>query len=91
MSNSIIRSNENAENIPTEIWLMTSEERKQYFRLQYILSIKSHIPNRCPKCKTILEVDDEQIYCPNCGLVTHDSITYTAGIKHHLPHGLRLG
>lgn len=91
MSNSLIRSNENLEEIPEEIWLMTSEERKQYFRLQYILSIKSHIPNRCPKCKTILEVDDEQIYCPNCGLITQNSTEYAAGIHTKLPHGLRLG
>ena len=72
-------------------WLMTSEEWKAYLRLVFIESIQSHIPSRCPECHTPLEIDDEQIYCPSCGLITQDSITYTAGIKHHLPHGLRLG
>ena len=90
MSNSIIRSNEKMETIP-DMWLMTSEEREKYFRLQYILSIKSHIPVRCPRCKTILEIDDEQIYCPHCGLITQNSTNYSAGMKTKLPHGLRLG
>lgn len=90
MSNSIIRSNENLENNPTK-WDMTSEEWEQYLRLLYIKSIKSHIPINCPRCQTLLEVDNEQIYCPKCGLITQNSTEYTAGTKTKLPHGLRLG
>ena len=72
-------------------WLMTSEEWDAYIRLVFIKSIQSHIPHKCPECHTILEVDDEQIYCPKCGLVTQDSTEFVSGIKYHLPHGLRLG
>lgn len=69
---------------------MTSEELAQYMRLIFIESIQSHIPSRCPKCHTPLTVDDEQIYCPACGLVTQDGYDYSAGLKYHLPHGIKL-
>ena len=49
------------------------------------------IPEECPECTTQLVVDDETIYCPECGLVTQTSIAYVAGQKIVLPHGLRLG
>ena len=59
-------------------------------RLYYIKSIQAHVPNTCPECNNELIVDEEQIYCPNCGLITQDSYDYQAGIKYHLPHGLKL-
>ena len=79
-------------------WLKTRAEkqeeenqRKKEMRLMYIKSIQSHIPSYCPECHTPLIIDDEQIYCPTCGLVTQDSTMFNNGIKFHLPHGLRLG
>ena len=59
-------------------------------RLYYIKSIQAHTPTTCPECDTELEVDEEQIYCPRCGLITQDSYDYQAGIKYTLPHGLKL-
>lgn len=59
-------------------------------RLTYIKKLQAKTPTICPHCERDLIVDDEQIYCPNCGLVTQDSYNYTAGIKIWLPHGLKL-
>ena len=59
-------------------------------RLHYILKLQAKTPTKCPECNTELIVDDEQIYCPQCGLVTQDSYNYAAGLKYHLPHGLKL-
>ena len=87
MTNSIVRSDE-SEDMPNK-WL-EPENHKQKIRLLYIQSIKSHIPTTCPHCKTTLETDEEQVYCPKCGLVTQDSYNYQAGRKYHLPHGLKL-
>jgi uncharacterized Zn finger protein (UPF0148 family) len=56
----------------------------------YIQKMKSHIPSRCPKCKTPLRVEDEQICCPKCGLVTQDVYDFSAGMKYNLPHGIKL-
>jgi len=69
---------------------MPRDYRKEQ-RIHYILRLHSHIPDTCPDCGEHLTVDDETIYCPNCGLVTQTSSNYTAGFKYHLPHGLRLG
>ena len=88
MSNSILRGNKSEEDMPDR-WL-EPENWKQYMRLLYIEKMISHIPNRCPHCHTLLEVDEEQIYCPKCGLVTQDSYDYQAGMKYKLPHGLKL-
>ncbi len=60
-------------------------------RMYYIMGLQSHIPNTCPECSHELKIDDEQIFCPKCGLVTQDSSEFIAGMKYHLPHGLRLG
>jgi uncharacterized Zn finger protein (UPF0148 family) len=60
-------------------------------RLLYIKKLQAHTPTHCPECDCELTIDDEQIYCPECGLVTQDSTEYVASIKYHLPHGLRLG
>lgn len=70
-------------------WL---EPRKweQYMRILYIESIQAHVPSKCPECHTLLEVDEEQIYCPKCGLVTQDSYDFAAGTKYVLPHGIKL-
>lgn len=70
-------------------WL-EPEKYKTKLRLHYIKSIQSHIPTKCPHCNTILEVDEEQVYCPQCGLVTQDSYNYQAGQRFTLPHGLKL-
>lgn len=82
----------------TDEWLKTraekDEEQRQLakeMRLLYIKKMQSHIPPYCPECHTLLIIDEEQIYCPECGLVTQDSTMFQAGIKFHLPHGLRLG
>ena len=85
MTNSIIEE----ENMPDR-WLEPEDYRIR-MRLNYIQSIQSHIPPKCPECNTHLIIDDEQIYCPACGLVTQDSTMFNNGIKFNLPHGLRLG
>ena len=59
-------------------------------RLLYIKSLQSHIPKSCPHCRCELVVDEEQIYCPSCGLVTQDSYNYQAGMHFTYPHGLKL-
>lgn len=59
-------------------------------RLNYIKKLQAKTPHECPECNNELTVDDEQIYCPKCGLVTQDSYNYIAGIKYTLPHGLKL-
>ena len=59
-------------------------------RLTYIKKLQAKTPTECPHCHGDLTVDDEQIYCPTCGLVTQDSYNYVAGIQFHLPHGLKL-
>ena len=89
-----IRENE----MPTDEWLKTRAEKEEEanqlqkeMRLLYIKSIQSHIPSYCPECHNHLVIDDEQIYCPHCGLITQDSNRFIAGFKFHLPHGLRLG
>ena len=70
-------------------WL-EPEKYKKAVRLAYIKRMKSHIPNRCPNCKTPLTVEGEQIVCLKCGLVTQDSYDYDAGMKYRLPHGIKL-
>lgn len=73
-----------------DMWLLTTEDR----RLIYIQGLRSHVPHKCPECGTELTVDHEQteqIYCPECGLVTQDSTAYVAGFHIVYPHGLRLG
>ena len=59
-------------------------------RLYYIKSLQAHIPKTCPECNNELIVDEEQIYCPKCGLITQDSYNYQAGQHFKLPHGLKL-
>lgn len=85
-----IRGQKKEEMTHKKEWLMTSEEWEKQTRLDYILSIQSHIPSRCPHCHNELTVDEEQIYCPHCGLVTQDSYPYQAGQHFKLPHGLKL-
>jgi len=70
-------------------WLEPEDYRKA-LRLHYIKKMQSHIPRKCPKCGEELEVDEEQIICPNCGLITQDSYNYQAGQHFTLPHGLKL-
>ena len=89
MSNSLLRGNEMPNNI--DPWLQTREDRLREQRLNYLKSLQAHIPVRCPHCRTHLITDEEQIYCPRCGLVTQDSYPYVAGEHFKLPHGLRLG
>lgn len=60
-------------------------------RLHYILSLQAHTPTTCPDCGEQLTIDNEEIYCETCGLITQASTEYTAGNKYTLPHGLRLG
>ena len=72
-------------------WLLTSEEYETLIRLAFIESIQSHIPSYCPDCGEPLTIDDEEIYCPSCGLVTQGSYPYVAGLYFPFRHGLRLG
>lgn len=85
MTNSNI---EDKEDMPDR-WL-TPRDWEKYMRLSYIKSIQSHIPNKCPDCQSILETDEDIIYCPHCGLITQSSTTYVAGLKYRLPHGIKL-
>ena len=80
MSNSIVRKNKYG-----EVQVIFDK------RLIYISKLKAHTPSVCPQCQTELVIDDEQIYCPKCGLITQDSYDYHAGQHFHLPHGIRLG
>lgn len=88
-SYNIVRENKNPNN--DEEWLKTSDEKQREIRLNFILSLQSHIRPYCPDCGEPLTIDDEQIYCRACGLVTQDSTHFNAGIYVHLRHGLRLG
>ena len=89
MSNSLLRENNMS---PKDgEWLKTSEEKQQEARLAYIKSMQSHIPNRCKHCGTLLTIDEEQIYCSECGLIHQDSTMFNGGIKITLIYGLRLG
>ena len=70
---------------------MNTADWKHNPRLYYIKSIQAHTPNTCPDCGMELTTDHEQVYCTNGGLICLDSITYSAGRKHNLPYGLKLG
>lgn len=71
-------------------WL-NPRDRKKENRLIYIKRLQAHTPTTCPECGNELTIDNEQIYCQCCGLVTQDSIQYQAGFHFKYPHGLRLG
>lgn len=86
----LVMSNSILEDEMPDKWL-EPENYKKNLRLNYIKSFQAHIPSKCPECETPLTVDDEEIYCPCCGLITQTSISFIAGVKYHLPHGLRLG
>lgn len=68
---------------------MTADWKTQK-RLYYIKGIQAHTPNTCPFCAHELTVDDEQVYCPQCGLVCQDSTQYVAGTRICLPYGLKI-
>ncbi len=75
-------------------YIIRADEMSQKWtnpRLYFIKSIQAHTPNTCPECEHDLVIEDEQVYCPHCGLVTQDSIPYVAGFHIVYPHGLRLG
>ena len=80
---------------PTNSYNNIEEEMPKHYRvrmrLHYIKQMQAHTPITCPDCGKTLTVDNEEIYCETCGLVTQASTEYTAGIKYTLPHGLRLG
>ena len=56
-------------------------------RLYYLRRLIHPIPTTCPECDHTLTIDDDETYCPYCGLVTSTSIEYVAGIKINLPYG----
>ena len=85
MTNSII------EDMKDKEWLKTTAEKEAEYRLAFLKSFIKGLPHYCPECRNPLETDDEQIYCPNCGLICMDSTKYTAGMKYEPPHGLKLG
>ena len=69
-------------------WL-EPEEYQKLQRLNYIKSIKSHVPRRkCPHCRTYtIENDGWEEYCTTCGLVTMTSYPVSAGEIYHPPYG----
>lgn len=85
----LVISNSIVEDDMPDRWL-EPENYKIYMRLCFIKSIQSHIPSYCPECGESLTVDEDQIYCPKCGLITQSSTTYSAGLKFRLPHGIKL-
>ena len=62
----------------------------QNTRIHYLKSIQAHTPKTCPFCAHTLTNDNQQIYCPQCGLVCQDSTQYVAGEKICLPYGLKI-
>ena len=74
MTNSIVR-----ENRMDDEWLNP--------RLYYLKKLIKPRPNYCPECNTTLEHDEDEIYCPKCGLVTSASIEYVAGFRIRFPYG----
>lgn len=68
---------------------MTREELLKLLRLNYIKSLKSHIPRtRCPECKTNTIINDGwEEYCSLCGLVTMSAYPVSAGEIYRLPYG----
>lgn len=56
-------------------------------RLFFIKSISKPLPRYCPECRGLLDADEDETICTQCGLVTSASIEYTAGMKVILPHG----
>lgn len=88
MTNSIVRGKNK---MPEPDKWLCPRQHKIWVRLCEIQKMQSHIPPYCPECGEPLTVDDEQVYCNHCGLVCMDSTEYTAGLKYHLPYGLKLG
>lgn len=62
----------------------------QNTRIHYLKSIQAHTPKTCPFCAHTLTNDNQQTYCPQCGLVCQDSTQYVAGEKICLPYGLKI-
>lgn len=69
-------------------------EYARSLRKIYINKCLNHQPlNRCPECGGLIEYsteDEDEAYCTECGLVTSASSQYVAGVKIHLPYGIRL-
>lgn len=85
-ANSIIEDMNNDE------WLKTTEERKKERRLAYLKTFIKPNSNICPEChgKLTATIDEDEIICTKCGLITSASIQYAAGQQIDLPYGLRL-
>ena len=45
-------------------------------RISFLKSITKPFPTLCPECEHEIVHDNEQIYCPECGLVCYDTIEY---------------
>lgn len=83
MTNSIIEPMKNDE------WLKTSDEKQKEQRLLFLKSFIKPCSHYCPDCHTelISNIDEDETYCPSCGLITSMSTEYVAGQKIDLPHG----
>ena len=56
-------------------------------RIRFLKTFIKPQSSTCPECDSELTVDDDEIYCPKCGLVTSASYDYVAGVKITFPYG----
>lgn len=68
-------------------WDLTRDEIDKLIRLTYLLTFVRPIPNFCPECYTPLEYEEDEKYCPHCGLVTSTTVEYVAGQRISIPYG----
>ena len=82
---------ENSANDETPDKWLEPEEYQKLQRLNYIISLKSHIPrSRCPHCKThTMKNDGWEEYCTICGLVTMTAYPVSAGEIYHPIYGIK--
>lgn len=73
-----------------DYWDKTSDEIAKEIRLNYLKTFIKPQRNICSECGNELTVDEDEIYCEDCGLIASSSIRYVAGHKIDLPQGLRL-
>lgn len=77
------------EDMKTEEWLKTNEEKQKEHRIEYLKTFIKPLPLSCPECHNELSttIDEDETICTNCGLITSMSIEYVAGQKIDLPYG----
>lgn len=77
------------EDMKPDEWIKTSAEKQKRYRIMYLHTFISPLPQHCPECQAELtsSPDEDETLCPVCGLITSMSIDYVAGQKIDLPYG----